>query len=141
MYDLKDLHIARSLPGYLSEDNEQAFLVQWTKRHGPPEASRLLHIPNGGHRSKSQGALLKLTGVQKGVPDLFLPVPRNFRHGLWIELKSLDPKSRPTKEQQEWLAYLEGQGYAVAVCRGFEAARDEILNYLNPPTIPNPGVI
>lgn len=141
MYDLKQLDLVRAMPGYLSEDNEQAFLIQWCKREGPPEASRLFAIPNGGHRSHSQGALLKLTGVQKGIPDLFLPVPRNARHGLWIELKSTDPKASVSKEQKEWLAYLQGQGYATALCRGFEQARDTILDYLNPTILYSPGII
>lgn len=131
MYDLKEIDYARSLPGYPLEDQEQAWLIQWAKRHGPAEAKRLFAIPNGGHRSHSQGALLKLTGVQKGVPDLFLPVPRGGYHGLWIEMKSTDPKSRPSKEQKDWLAFLDGQGYRTVVAKGFEAARDAILDYLN----------
>ena len=143
MYDLKELHIARSIPGYLSEENEQAFLIQWAKRNVStyPELSRLHHIPNGGGRSKSQGALLKLTGVKPGVPDLMLPCPRFGRHGLYIELKSLDPKSRPSKEQKDWIAYLQAVGYEAVVCHGFEAARDEIINYLNPKETYSPGVI
>lgn len=141
MYDLKNIAIARALPGYPLEDQEQAWLVQWTKRHGPIESKRLLHIPNGGGRSKQQGALLKLTGVQPGVPDLFLPVPRNAYHGLWIELKSLNPRARVSDQQHDWLAYLQGQGYATALCRGFEQARDTIIEYLNPTTTYSPGVI
>lgn len=132
MYDLKHLDLVRAMPGHPLEDQEQAWLIQWTKRHGPDDSRRLLAIPNGGHRSHSQGALLKLTGVTPGVPDLFLPVPRNGRHGLWIEMKSTDPKARPSKEQKEWLSYLAEQGYATALCRGFEQARDAILDYLNP---------
>lgn len=131
MYDLKDLNKVRAMEGHPLEDQEQAWLIQWAKRHGPAETSRLFAIPNGGHRSHSQGALLKLTGVQKGVPDLFLPVPRGGYHGLWIEMKSTDPKSRPSKEQKYWLAFLDGQGYRTVVAKGFEAARDAILDYLN----------
>lgn len=130
MYDLKDLAKVRAMPGYPLEDQEQAWLIQWTKRHGPEESKRLFAVPNGGHRSHTQGALLKLTGVTKGVPDLCLPVPYGGFHGLWIELKSLDPKARVSKEQREWLEYLNGQGYLAKVCRGFEAARDAIVNYL-----------
>lgn len=130
MYDLKQINIARQLPGYPSEDQEQSWLIQWTKRHGPEPARQIFAIPNGGHRSHSQGALLKLTGVQAGVPDLFLPVPRGGFYGLWIEMKSTDPKSRASKEQRFWLEYLADQGYRAELCRGFEAARDTVLEYL-----------
>lgn len=141
MLDLKDLAYARSRPGYPTEAQEQTWLIQWVRRHGPAEAKRLFHIPNGGGRSKSEGAMMKLQGVQAGVPDLFLPVPRYPHHGLWIELKSLDPKSAPSAPQKEWLEYLATQGYRVAVCSGFEAARDELVGYLNPTKTYSPEVI
>lgn len=141
MLDLSDLAYARSLPGLPDEDQEQAWLIQWVKREAPPEARRLFHVPNGGGRSKLAGATLKLLGVRPGVPDLFLPVVRPPYHGLWIEMKSLGPRSRPSAEQKDWLLYLDGQGYKTALCAGFEAARDAILNYLNPPTVYNPGII
>jgi len=141
MLDLSDLAYARSLPGFPDEDQEQAWLIQWIKREAPPEARALFHIPNGGGRSKLQGARMKLLGVQPGVPDLFLPVVRHPYHGLWIEMKSLDPRRGPTSEQKDWLLYLDGQGYKTALCAGFEAARDAILAYLNPSTTYSPGVI
>jgi hypothetical protein len=141
MLDLSDLPYARSLDELPTEDQEQAWLIQWIKRHAPPEARRLFHVPNGGGRSKSQGATLKLLGVQPGVPDLFLPVVRPPYHGLWIEMKSLSPQARASAEQRDWLLYLDGQGYKTALCAGFEAARDVILAYLNPPTLYNPGII
>jgi len=34
------------------------------------------------------------------------------------------------KEQREWIAYLTEVGYRAVVCRGWEQARDEIINYL-----------
>lgn len=131
MLDLKDLTYARSQPGYPTEAQEQMWLIQWTKRHGPDKSLHLLHIPNGGGRSKAQGAALKLQGVQPGVPDLFLPVACNGCHGLWIELKSTDPKTKPSDDQDLWLTYLSLAGYRAIVCHGFEAARDAILTYLD----------
>lgn len=60
------------------EDNEQMILIRWAQfesdRH--PELSLLFHVPNGGKRSKVEAARFKAMGVQAGVPDLFLPVPR-----------------------------------------------------------------
>ena len=141
MLDLSDLTYARAQSGFPTEAQEQAWLMQWVKRNGPPEAQRLFHVPNGGGRSKLQGATMKLLGVQPGVPDLFLPVPRFGCHGLWIEMKSLAPTAAPSTAQKEWLAYLGAQGYKTAVCAGFEAARDVILDYLNPPITYSPGII
>jgi hypothetical protein len=112
------------------ETAEQALLIQWARRnrHQHPELDLLFHIPNGGHRSRSQGAILKLAGVRAGVPDLFLPVPRAPYHGLWIEMKA--GKGRPTPEQRGWLEALAAQGYVTAVCWGFEEAREMVAGYL-----------
>lgn len=56
-------------------------------------------------------------GVQAGLPDLFLPVPR-VKHGveyygLWLELK-IRP-NKPTPTQEDWHAFLWQQGYMVRV--------------------------
>lgn len=131
-HDLKMIDAIRASGVAVSEDCEQAWLFQWAKRNEGqyPELALLFAVPNGGHRSKRQGALLKLTGVKKGVPDTFLPVPRGEYHGLWVEMKSLSKSARVSPEQRKWIADLKDQGYRAAVCRGFEAARDEILAYL-----------
>src|SRR5690554_620263 len=101
--DLKTITAARASGAAVSEDQEQAWLFQWARRNEKeiPELARLFAIPNGGHRSKRTAALLKLTGVKRGVPDIFLPLPRNGYHGLWIELKSMSKSARASKEQQE----------------------------------------
>lgn len=132
MYDIKLLPQVRAKKIKVGEDQEQAWLFQWARRSEKaiPELARLFAIPNGGHRSKRTAALLKLTGVKRGVPDIFLPLPRNGYHGLWIELKSMSKSARASKEQQEWIEYLEAQGYRAVVCHGFESARDTILDYL-----------
>lgn len=89
----------------------------------------MFHIPNGGSRNKLEAANLKRQGVRAGVPDLFLPVARGDFHGLFIEMKY--GKNKPTDKQKEWLVNLGGQGYAVAVCYGFNEAKRKILCYLN----------
>lgn len=131
-YDLSQISAVRDLVD-VREDQEQAWLIQWAKRNSNnhPELNLLFHTPNGGHRSKRQGALLKLTGVKAGVPDLFLPVPRNGKHGLFIEMKVADrKKGRVSKEQKQWIDALITQGYEAKVCYGFEEARDAVVGYL-----------
>ena len=111
-----------------SEDQEQAWLVAWLRREHP--SARIFAIPNGGGRSKAQGALLKATGVSPGVPDLMLPTPRGGYHGLFVEMKRTKG-GRTSAEQKDWLAYLAAQGYRAIVCRGFEEAKKEIECYLS----------
>lgn len=130
--DLRLLDTIRASDQPVPEDQEQAWLFQWAKRNAEamPELSLLFAIPNGGHRSKRQGALLKLTGVKAGVPDVFLPVARGGYHGLFIEMKARRKGARATQEQKDWIVALERQGYRALVCIGFEAARAAILDYL-----------
>lgn len=114
--------------GLPSEDQEQSWLVAWF-RHTYPD-SRIFAIPNGGHRSKSQGMLLKATGVAAGVPDLFIPQPSGDFFGLFIEMKVRDGGS-VSKEQKDWISHLEAKGYRAIVCKGFEEAKGEIECYLS----------
>jgi hypothetical protein len=111
----------------MSERSEQAALIQWADWQGRviPEAGLLFAIPNGQARP---GQPLE-PGLRKGVPDLFLPVPRGQYHGLFIELKY--GRNRPSPEQAEWMVRLSQQGYRTAVCYGWMDAKDVILNYLS----------
>ena len=112
------------------EDNEQTILIRWAKfesgKH--PELDWLFHIPNGGKRSKIEAARFKAMGVQAGIPDLFLPVPRGKYHGLFIEMKA--PKGRTSAAQNVWIERLGKNGYTVKVCYGFEQAQKALLDYL-----------
>lgn len=114
----------------MAECDEQMYLFNWVAfaRNTIPEIDLLFHVPNGGSRDKREAARLKAQGVRAGVPDLCLPVPSGEYHGLFIELKV--GKNKTSKEQEEWLGKLAGQGYKTAVCYGWEAAMHEILTYL-----------
>lgn len=109
---------------------EQAALFRWVAfiRATLPDANMLYHVPNGGKRDRREAAKLKQQGVRAGVPDLCLPVARSGYHGLYIEMKV--EKNKPTALQLEWLAALKQQGYAVAVCYGWQEAANIIENYL-----------
>jgi hypothetical protein len=114
------------------EDQEQEALMRWAAYQSGkfPELSLLYHIPNGGSRNKAEARALRRRGVKAGVPDLCLPVARSSFHGLYIELKR-QTGGRITDNQDEWIDSLIGQGYRVEVCKGFQAAVDVILDYLN----------
>ena len=115
-----------------TEQSEQMALIQWAEynRAAYPQLRLLHHIPNGGSRMKAEAGRLKAMGVKAGVPDLFLPVARGGFHGLYIELKRLE-SGKASAVQRRWMEALRAEGYAVELCRGWVAASEKILDYLN----------
>ena len=111
------------------ESQMQQAIIRWAaySRH-KDILKHLHHSPNGGARSKTEGARFKREGVRPGFPDLVLLVPRNYYNGLIIELKT--PKGRLTIDQKEWLHFLETQGYCTHVCRSVDSAIKVIEEYL-----------
>lgn len=116
------------------EQIEQTRLIAWTQRpevrERYPDLKLLYHVPNERKCTPAQGQALKRMGVKRGVPDLCLPVPSGKAHGLYIELKSMAKSTRASDAQLWWMDELVAQGYAVAMCRGWEAARDVIVDYM-----------
>ena len=98
----------------------------------------------GGIRTSfKQAVKAKATGYVKGFPDLQICVPMErgvdgeggtrkggVYHGLFLEIKK-DKKSYPTKEQKEWIAYLNEQGYCARVTKGFDESMQTIDDYFN----------
>jgi hypothetical protein len=121
-----------------AEHAEQVALIQWAVlaqlpsaddvETGSSVASLLFAVPNGGRRNLREAARLKMEGVKAGVWDLFLPLARRGRHGLWLELKS--PKGVMSPEQRRWGAAMTSAGYETVVCRSFDQARAAIESYL-----------
>ena len=115
-----------------TEAEEQEAVIRWAflESGWRPELRMLFHIPNGGTRNKREAVHLKELGVKAGVPDLFLAVPWDGFHGLFIEMKRASKTARVSPEQREWIQALTENGYRAVVCYGFEQARDAIINYL-----------
>ena len=115
---------------YTTEHDEQVALIDWWNAVAAPEYRELLMaIPNGGERNALVGKRLKAEGVRRGVPDLFLAIPAEGCHGLWIEMKKAGG-GMTSKDQKAMLALLRGQGYKAVVCHGWTAAMLEICTYL-----------
>ncbi len=114
-----------------TEHAEQCQLMTWCRLNAwkYPELKRLFAVPNGGLRNKVVAAQLQQEGVRPGVPDLCLPVPVGSYHGLYIEMKRRKGGT-VTDNQKDWLEYLGGVGYATAVCRGWEEAKETLLEYI-----------
>lgn len=113
-----------------TEHSEQVALFDWAKANESRhlQLGLLFAIPNGGKRHIVTGKKLKAEGVKSGVPDIFLGVPKNGKHGLFIELKV--GKNKPSKNQLWWIHSLRAEGYAVEVCYGFLEAQTAIIDFL-----------
>ena len=114
-----------------SEEQEQAAVMQWREIMLPqfPELKDLIHIPNGGLRSKTEAVRFKKLGVKAGVSDLFLPVARGGFHGLWIEMKR-KRGGKLSPDQKEWIEDMLSNGYQALRADGAEEACDIIFKYL-----------
>ena len=114
-----------------TEEDEQKRLFSWARLNegAHPELKLMFHIPNGGKRGKAEAGRFKAQGVKAGVPDIFLAVPRGAYHGLFIEMKR-QQGGKATPEQRQWLQELNGRGYRAVIAKGWEAAREEITQYL-----------
>ena len=130
-------------PRSQEESLMQRALIRWwsanCSKFGVPE-QLLFSIPNGGHRSAVTGAIMKLEGARRGVPDLMLAVARAQPHekfpaifepvfGLFLELKRRDGVLSP--EQKAFHIILKQQCYRVVVCWSLQECIDTITAYLS----------
>ena len=101
-----------------TEHEEQRELVKWFRQTF--NGIRIFAIPNGGARSITTAARLKVEGVSAGVPDLYVPAWK-----LWIEMKRMKG-GVVDKSQKDWHEYLTSIGDTVIVCRGADEAKQMI---------------
>lgn len=120
----------------------QSECLKWFRYQYSRMASALIHIPNGGSRSKievkqkdgtikkicREGKELKAMGATAGVSDLLLLIPRNGFGCLCIEMKTETGKQ--SIEQILWQSSIEKAGNKYVVCRNFDQFRTEVNNYL-----------
>jgi len=105
-----------------SEHIEQRELVKWFRQ--TYVGIRIFAIPNGGHRHKAVAMKLKLEGVSKGVPDLFIP-----ELSLWVEMKR-SKGGVVSDDQKNWMKYLSGIGHTCIVGHGYEDAKSKIIDII-----------
>lgn len=119
------------MPIVPTEQKEQSELVGWLDRlAGSVNDLLYFAVPNGGFRlAKASAANLKRAGLVAGVPDLCIPTARPPHHGLFIEMKRA-AGGEVSLAQRMWIDRLTRNGYRVEVCRGAEAAKAIVLDYL-----------
>jgi hypothetical protein len=121
---------ARKLKRASPEEDLQRACFEWaelqSKTH--PALKYLIHVPNGGARSKGEAGKLKAMGVKPGVPDFILTRANGIWRGLAIELKS--EIGRLSFDQKIWLAFYESEGYLTSVCRSLDDFMSLTMAYL-----------
>lgn len=105
-----------------AEDKIQLAILEYLEIVLPPYAV-VLHVPNGGWRSLSEGIKFKLLGVRKGAADLLILLPPQAR-SFWLEVKS--PKGRVSPEQTEFGEDVRALGGGWAVVRSIEDVRNAL---------------
>lgn len=108
------------------EELEQIAFVDYLRKTSFPYV--FWHTPNGGLRNKITAYRLKKMGVLAGVPDMFFPIPRNGKHGLFIEFKY--GKNKLTQNQKNCMDVLIESGYQVEIAYSCEQAIQVLNNYL-----------
>ena len=98
------------------EDQIQRAVIQHLRERGAPGIV-FWHTPNGGHRRKTEAAILKGLGVRAGVSDIIIiHKSRVFA----LELKA--PEGRPTESQMQFISDLNAAGGFGCIVEGLDKA-------------------
>lgn len=116
-----------------AESEIQRSCVSWFREEFPQHALMLFAVPNGGGRSRTEGAILKGEGVTAGVSDLILLEARGGYGALCIEMKTRSKRSGQSDRQREWQAAAEAAGNKYVVARSLEAFKAVIYAYMSQP--------
>lgn len=108
------------------ESQEQSKLFEFASNFD--ELKWMFAIPNGGYRNPKEAYNLKRQGVKAGVSDIFLPVPNDKYHGMFIEMK-IHP-NKPNLKQRMFISHMLKNGYSCKVCYSSEEAVKEIDKYM-----------
>jgi hypothetical protein len=126
-----------------TEDDECQNLIQWAdyaRHQGFRIADYLVMIPNrvklvGDLRQRAiTMASWKRCGFKKGASDYILAIPTPKYPGLWLEMKRTE-LSVTSEEQLDFQAKMRAVGYACAIAKGWEEAKEAINLYLHGATV------
>lgn len=119
-------------PRVKEESNEQMLFIDWLRTNYPwviTIISPIVKYTGSKWSRAKQGARIKALGYIAGTLDIFIPVPLNGFHGLFIEMKRKDGGSIQ-ENQRDMSNKLTLTGYKVVFCKGFEEAKAEFLKYI-----------
>ncbi len=124
--------LARPKPKRNNEEAQEQtkffdFIAIFEGRH--PELRMFFSIPNGANKGFAARMLYKKTGLRSGVPDCFLCVAKQNKHGLFIEFKR-EKGGRISENQRRWIHDLRLNNYRVEVCYSAEEAINLVIDYL-----------
>jgi hypothetical protein len=112
------------------EHDEQVLffrMLEWNLARYP--ALKWVHaIPNGGFRNKATAGKMKAEGVKSGVSDIFVPIPANGYHGLYIEMKY--GKNTLSPVQKEFRDFVIARGYSFYLAYSAAEAMAALSIYL-----------
>lgn len=126
----------------MSEHDHQVFVFQVLalNEQADPRLKWVYAVPNGGHRHPATAGKLKASGVKRGISDIcipFSPTPKNDdpnrtmfspkKKGAYVEMKF--GKNKLSLEQDEFLRFVAGEGYAIHVAYTCDEALDFIEDY------------
>lgn len=112
------------------EKDECRWFYYWTQTQAKLKGL-VIHHPNEGKRSPWIGKLLKLMGLQPGLPDYQLLIANSHYAGLWIEMKRRDKRLHKRKpEQDAWIAKLLKIGHYACYAYGWHEASTIVDDYL-----------
>lgn len=115
-----------------SEHLEQVAFFEWIEvaQRREPRLAATFAVPNGAHLAR--GAItfntLREEGLRPGVPDVFIPIPKEGFHGLFLEFKY--GANKLSGEQERWIQALISLGYCVRVPYSCDEAIDAVKQYL-----------
>lgn len=111
------------------ESELQSSCIKWFRFSFPQFKMMLFAIPNGGHRNIITAARLKREGVISGIPDMFLSIPRNGFHGMYIEMKHGNNKL--TENQDRFFQSAIKHNYKCQVINSLDQFIREVTYYIN----------
>lgn len=111
------------------ESELQIACINWFRFSYPHFKMLLFAIPNGGHRNIITAMRMKREGVVSGIPDLFLSLPRNEFHGMYIELKS--GKNKLTSNQELFFQSAIKHNYKCEVITSVNQFIREVSYYID----------
>lgn len=115
-----------------TEDNELKAAYDFIKLF-PDVEKHYHHSPNEGKRTPQTGAKLKAMGMKAGFADIFISIPKQGFHGLFIEHKAIHDdgtKGKPTDSQKEFIDNKNAMGYKAVFTYGLDDLIQTLRKYL-----------